>query len=36
MEFSIHRHEALTRDGQLRGMISVRDLVVFLAHRSQQ
>ena len=36
MEFPIHRHEALTRDGQLAGMIAVRDLVVFLAHRSQQ
>jgi hypothetical protein len=35
MEFPIHRHETLTRDGQLGGMISVRDLVVFLAHHSQ-
>ena len=36
MEFPIHRHEALTRVGQLAGMIAVRGLVVFLTHRSQQ
>jgi len=36
MGFPIHRYGALSRDGQLPGMISVRDLVVFLAHRSQQ
>lgn len=34
MEFPIHRHEAPTRDGQLRGMISIRDVEVFLAYRS--
>lgn len=29
----IHRHVGVTRNGQLVGMRSVRDLVVFLAHR---
>ncbi len=30
MAFPIHRHMAVTRDGQLGGIVSVRDLVVCL------
>ena len=32
MEFPIHRQVGVTRDGQLPGALSVRDLAVFLAN----
>jgi len=35
MKFPIHRDGGITRDGQLVGMITGRDVVIFLANRTR-